>query len=211
MNRVDTVFVVDDEASVREGLRLLLEAEGFRVAAYASARDMLDAVDPQCRGCVILDLDMPDMDGMALQQALSARDIELPVIFLTAKGDIQTAVQAMKEGAVDFLEKPATAEKILERISAAIGEDARRRSTEPHVLETRQRYERLTAREREVMVLVVCGLANKLVARRLDISVRTAEGHRFRVMEKMQAASLEQLVAMAQAIGILDRREAQYP
>jgi len=187
---------------VREALRLILEAEGLRVEAYASAKEMLDAFDPCRLGCVILDLDMPGMDGLSLQQALLARGAELPIIFLSAKGDIPKVVEAMKQGAVDFLEKPATGDEILQRIDAAIGEEAKHRSMAQRALAVQRRYEHLTERECEVMALVAAGLSNKHVARKLGISVRTAEGHRLRIMEKMQADSLGELVEMARGIGV---------
>jgi two-component system response regulator FixJ len=197
MGEAATVFVVDDDASLREALTLFLEAEGFRVEAYASPRAFLDAYDPTARGCIILDISMPEMDGLALQQALLARGAQLPVIFLTGQGDIPKAVQAVKKGAVDFLEKPALDAEILERIRAAMGQGSGHRSEDRGSLEVQDRYERLTPRQREVMYLVTSGLSNKEVARVLGISIRTAEGHRFRLMEKMQAASLLELTELA--------------
>ena len=204
MNDADTVFVIDDDASLREALKLLLETEGFRVEVYASSGAFLDAYQPGRPGCIILDLGMPDMDGLALQKTLQERAIRLPVIFLTGQGAVPLAVQAMKEGAVDFLEKPARHEEILERVQAALA-DAKRRARRDQVgSELLERYERLTPRQREIMILVTSGLSNKEVARKLDISTRTAEGHRLRIMEKMQVSSLWELTQMARKCAALE-------
>jgi two-component system response regulator FixJ len=204
----DTVFVVDDDAALRETLTLFLETEGFRVEAYASASAFLVAWRAGRHGCLILDIGLPGMDGLALQQALHARDVRLPIIFLTGQGDVPKAVQAVKQGAVDFLEKPAAHEVILERIRAAL-DAGRKRALEERVgPELLDRYERLTSREREIMTLVTSGLSNKEVARKLDISTRTVEGHRFRIMEKMRATSLWELTRLVAACHAPNRSSA---
>jgi len=208
MNDADTVFVIDDDASLREALKLLLETEGFRVEVYASSGAFLDACQPGRQGCIILDLSMPGMDGLTLQKTLQARAIRLPVIFLTGQGAVPLAVQAMKEGAVDFLEKPATHEEILGRVRTALADAKRRADSDPADTEILERYERLTPRQREIMNLVTSGLSNKEVARKLDISIRTAEGHRLRIMEKMQAASLWELTRLAQVCQALVKSPA---
>ena len=195
----DTVFVVDDDAALREALTLFLESEGFRVEAYASASAFLDAWRAEQQGCLILDIGLPGMDGLDLQRTLQARAIQLPIIFLTGQGDVPKAVQALKEGAVDFLEKPARHEVILEHIRAALAAGRTRRLEERLGTELQERYQSLTPRQREIMTLVTSGLSNKEVARELRISTRTAEGHRFRIMEKMRATSLLELTEMAQA------------
>jgi two-component system, LuxR family, response regulator FixJ len=204
MDKADTVFVVDDDALLRQALTLFLQTEGFRVKAYASARTFLDAYEPDWQGCVILDIGMPGMDGLVLQQTLSTRGARLPIIFLTGQGDISRAVQAVKAGALDVIEKPASEEEILRRVRAAMAHEAIPDAEDQGALELLNRYERLTQRQREVMILVTSGLSNKEVARRLGISIRTAEGHRFRVMEKMQATSLQELTEMAQACKALE-------
>jgi two-component system response regulator FixJ len=199
MTASDTIHIVDDDPSLREVLALFLEAEGFRVATYASSEALLDALCPGARGCAILDISMPGMDGLTLQKAFHARGIELPIIFLTGQGGVPQAVQAIREGAVDFLEKPAAGKQLLKSIRIALADRARHDAALEAGPELLARYERLTERERQVMKLVASGLPNKLVARRLNISTRTAEGHRFRVMEKMQASSLWELTQMEQA------------
>ena len=204
-NEANTVFVIDDDCSLREALTLFLETEGFVVEAYASSGAFLDGYRPERRGCLILDIGLPGMDGLTLQQTLRMRGIRLPVIFLTGQGDIPKAVQAVKEGAMDFLEKPASHEEILSRIHVAL-DDAAQHATEERVgSEILGRYERLTPRQREIMQLVTSGLSNKEVARKLNISTRTAEGHRFRIMEKMQATSLLELTEMGQACKALEK------
>lgn len=205
MDETDTVFVVDDDVSLRQALTLFLQSEGFTVKAFSSAKAFLKSYDPRWEGCVILDIGMPDMDGLALQQKLAARGVHLPIVFLTGQGDIPKAIQAVKAGAVDFLEKPASDEEILRRIRAAMTQAARYRADDQGTLEHLNRYERLTQRQREVMTLVTTGLSNKEIARSLGISVRTAEGHRLRIMEKMQAASLLELTEMARVCQVLER------
>jgi two-component system response regulator FixJ len=204
-DEADTVFVVDDDAQLRSALTLLLETEGFRVRAYPSARAFLDACDPNSRGCLILDVGMPEMDGLTLQQTLLARGVHLPIIFLTGQGDIAKAVQAVRAGAADFMEKPVSEESLLGRIRAVLADEARRCAPDRATRDLLARYERLTQRQREVMALVTTGLSNKEIARRLGISTRTAEGHRLRVMERMQAASLWELTEMARVCTLSDR------
>jgi two-component system response regulator FixJ len=201
----DTVFVVDDDVTLREALRLLLEGEGLRVETYASARAFLDANRADESACLILDIGLPGMNGLALQRALQARGVQLPIIFLTGQGDVPKAVQALKRGAVDFLEKPASNEAILDRVCTALA-DAKKMPLQKRVgADLLARYECLTSRQREIMTLVTSGLSNKEVARKLDISTRTVEGHRFRVMEKMHATSLWDLTEKARACEALNR------
>jgi len=204
MDKVDTVFVVDDDALLCKALALLLQAEGFNVEAYTSARVFLDACQPDWRGCMILDIGLPDMDGLALQQALAARDIRLPIIFLTGQGDIPKTVQAMQDGAVDFLEKPSNDVEILGCVHAAMAYEAKRRKIKRRALKFKNRFERLTPRERHVMSLLVSDMSNKDVGRELGVSHRTIEVHRSRIMEKMKAASLLELIEMARVGGVFD-------
>jgi two-component system response regulator FixJ len=205
MENADTIFVVDDDVSLRNALTLFLQAEGFHVEAYESARAFLDACQPDWQGCMILDIGMPDMDGLALQQALSNRGVVLPIIFLTGQGDIPKTVQAMKGGAIDFLEKPASDVQILERVHAAMAHEAKHRPEARRNLELKKRFERLTPRERKVMNLLVSGMQNKEVGRKLGISFRTVEVHRSRIMEKMAAASILELIEMARVGGIFEK------
>jgi two-component system response regulator FixJ len=204
----DTVFVIDDDAALREALTLFLETSGFRVESYASASAFFDAWRADRQGCLILDIGLPGMDGLAVQRALRARAVQIPVIFLTGQGDVPKAVQAVKQGAVDFLEKPAPHDVILERVRAALDAGRRRAVQERVGAELLDRYESLTARQREIMTLVTSGLSNKEVARRLKISTRTVEGHRLRIMEKMRATSLWELTEMAQACQTLNKPAA---
>jgi FixJ family two-component response regulator len=204
MHKADTVFVVDDDALLCKALALLLQAEGFNVEAYTSARVFLDACQPDWRGCMILDIDMPEMDGLALQQALSERGIHLPIIFLTGQGNIPKVVQAVKGGAVDFLEKPASDSEILLRVRAAMAHEAKRRTEERRSLKLKKRFTRLTPREHKVMSLLILDMRNKEIGKKLDISTRTVEAHRSRIMEKMKAESLLELMEMARAGGVFD-------
>lgn len=192
-----TVFVIDDDEAVRHFLRSLIESVGLRVESYASAREFLAAYRGGSPGCLVLDIRMPGMSGLELQQELNARGIELPVIVLTGHGNVQVAVHAMKAGALDFIEKPFNNDLLLDRLQKAVaksieGHEARIRHDE---IVSHQKL--LTPRERQVLDLVVAGESNKGIARRLEISEKTVEIHRANVMEKMQAKSLAELVKMA--------------
>jgi two-component system, LuxR family, response regulator FixJ len=195
-----TVFVVDDDVAVRSSLRLLLKSVGLAVSAFDSAQAFLDAYSQQWAGCILLDVRMPGMSGPALQEQLALRGSRLPVIFITGHGDISMAVEAMQKGAFDFVEKPFHDQELLDRVHGALAEDARvRRQLADH--ETiRNRFESLTAREREVLDQVTRGSSNKVMAYDLRISQRTIEIHRSRIMEKMQAPSLAQLVRMTRSM-----------
>jgi two-component system, LuxR family, response regulator FixJ len=196
------VFVVDDDDAVRDSLSLLLETSGHRVRAFASAQNLLDALTPEARGCIIADVRMPGMDGLELQERLAARRIGLPVIIMTGHGDVPIAVRAMKAGAVDFIEKPFAEEPLLETVRLALvqSERDRRRSGEPSAEE---RLAQLTTREREVLEAMVAGHPNKVIAHLLQISPRTVEIHRARVMEKTGARSLSHLVRLALQAGVV--------
>lgn len=191
------VFVVDDDEDVRDSLNLLLRSVGLASETYASAAAFLADFESDRPGCLLLDVRMPGMSGLDLQQRLADRGAILPIIFITGHGDVPVAVRAMRSGAIDFLQKPFDDQMLLDRIHQALALDARHRQ-ELGARETiLERLNTLTPREREVMDLVVDGLANKNVASRLDVSPRTVEIHRSRVMEKMQATSLPHLVKMA--------------
>jgi two-component system, LuxR family, response regulator FixJ len=194
--RTPTVFVVDDDSAVRSSLRLLLKSVGLPVVAFDSAQAFLDTYSDQSVGCVLLDVRMPGMSGPVLQQQLTARGSVLPVIFITGHGDVSMAVEAMKLGAFDFIEKPFHDQELLERVQRALERDTGiRRQLSDHE-SIRERFDSLTPREREVLNQVTRGSSNKVMAYDLQISQRTIEIHRSRIMEKMQAASLAQLVRM---------------
>ena len=189
-----TVFVVDDDPGVLDALGLLLRSDGLRSLGFASAAAFLEAYDPDVPGCLILDLRMPEMSGAELQSRLRSMDSDLPVIFVTAHGDVPTAVSAMKAGAVDFIQKPFTDEKLLDKVHQALELDVRRRRERAGLEAIRGHLESLTPREREVLALVVEGKHNKNIARALGISQRTVEAHRARLMHKMDASSVPSLV-----------------
>jgi FixJ family two-component response regulator len=191
------VFIVDDDDAVRRFLSGLIESVDLRVEAYASAQDFLAAYEPGRPGCLVLDVRMPEMSGLELQRELTNRAIDLPVIILTGHGNVQVAVHAMKAGAIDFVEKPFDNEFLLDRIQKAVTESLRAGSERARRNEISERMQLLTPRERQVLDLVVAGETNKGVARHLDISEKTVEIHRAKVMRKMQAKSLADLVKMA--------------
>jgi FixJ family two-component response regulator len=194
--RSATVFIVDDDDAVRSSLRLLLKSVGLSAVAYPSARDFLSAWNPDQPSCLVLDVRMPGMSGLELQEELNRRGAIVPVIFITGHGDIPMAVEAMQHGAFDFLQKPFRDQDLIDRIQKAITRDAENRAQLLEKDRIRARYESLTPREREVLALVTSGKANKVMAGDLGVSQRTVEIHRARVMEKMEAASLAQLVRM---------------
>jgi len=200
-----TVFVVDDDHAVRKALTLSLKKRGWSVESYESAEAFLTSHDVDRPGCLVLDVQMPGMSGLELQDALTARHCNIPIIFVTGHGDIPMSVRAIKRGAIEFLEKPYRQGVLLGRIEEALAQDARNRQKEVECNAIKARFERLTAREKEVMALLVAGAANasnKQIARQLDISYRTVDNHRARVMEKMQAQSVPDLVDMAKLCGV---------
>lgn len=195
-DRSPTVFVIDDDEAVRDALSVHLDLAGLRVRAFSSAHDFLASIHHDQPGCAILDIRMPEMDGLALQQEMIRRGITLPVIIITGHGDVPAAVAAFRAGAVDFLQKPFDEDQLIDRVREAIDRDERDRRHVLEVAEIRHRYEQLTPREREVMDLVAEGHSNKVVALRLDIGVRTVETHRAKVLEKMGVRSASELARM---------------
>jgi FixJ family two-component response regulator len=195
-----TVFVVDDDEGVRTSLSILLDSVGYVPVPFASATDFLVQYDPNRAGCLVLDIRMPDMGGMELQQELASRGAFLPVIFITGHGDVPMAVQAMKNGAFDFLQKPFGHQDLLDRVARALKADAEARHTLSQNEEIIRRHATLTPREKEVMEMIVAGQANKVIAMDLNLSERTVEIHRARVMDKMGTRSLAHLVRMAMAL-----------
>jgi FixJ family two-component response regulator len=190
------VFIVDDYDAVRDSLRLLMKSVGLQARAFDSAESFLRSYRPETTGCLVLDIRMPGMSGIELQRELARRDYSLPIIFITAHGDIPMAVEAVRNGAVDFVQKPFDDGELVAKIRGALSESLRKQEDDQERAEVRRRASTLTAREREVMGQVVQGKANKVIAGDLGVSQRTVEIHRARVMEKMQAGSLAQLVRM---------------
>jgi two-component system, LuxR family, response regulator FixJ len=191
-----TVYIVDDDQATRKSLRWLVETLGVQVQTYHCAVSFLDAYDASMPGCLVLDMMMPGMNGLELQRELIERGIEIPVIVLTGYADVPTAVRALKSGAVEFLEKPFNDDVLLEQIRMALTLDARRRSERGTLDVVRERTARLTPRESEILALVVEGLSSKEIASRLSVSFKTVEAHRAKVMRKMEAESVAQLVRM---------------
>jgi len=200
--KLPTVFIVDDDAGVRSSIRLLLRSVGIAATPLASAQEFLAAFDPEQPGCLVLDIRMPGMSGMELQQALNLRGAILPVIFITGHGDVPMAVEAMQHGAFDFLQKPFRDQDLIDRVQKALARDRENRGALQKHDEIRARLEALTPREREVLELMVQGRQNKVMAAELGLSQRTVEIHRAHVMEKMGANSVAQLVRM-----VMDTRE----
>ena len=192
-----TVFVVDDDKAVRNSLRWLIESVGLAVETFGSAREFLSAYDPECPGCLVADVRMPGMSGVELQAVLVERSVQIPVIFISGHGDGPMAVRAMKAGAEDFIEKPYSDQLLLDRIQQVIRVDAERRREARRRNEAHERYGLLTARERQVMDLVVDGRANKQIASQLNLSQKTIEVHRSQVMKKLQVQNVPDLVRIA--------------
>lgn len=194
METEQTVFIVDDDAGVRDGLELLLESVRQPCEVYDSATSFLDAFDPRRGGCIILDVRMPRMSGLELQNELKARNCRLPIIFITGHGDIPMAVEAMRQGALDFIRKPFREHDLLERINEALAHDSRRSEDRSGRRRVRNRLESLSERELEVFERVAEGQMNKVIAHELGISERTVEVHRSQVMKKLQVKTLADLV-----------------
>ncbi|MEW8026156.1 MAG: response regulator transcription factor [Candidatus Thiodiazotropha sp.] len=197
MTNRPTVFVVDDDQAMRNSLKWLIESVSMQVETFESADAFINSYYPGRSGCLLLDVRMPGMSGLELQEYLRANQIAIPVIIITGHGDVPMAVRAMKSGAVDFIEKPFNDELLLESIRYALALDVRQRDMQKQRAEIATRLARLTPREHEVMVMVTNGKANKEIASSLGVSAKTVEAHRARVMEKMQANSLAELVRMA--------------
>ncbi len=192
-----TVFVVDDDAAMRDSLRWLIESVGLRVEAFATADDFLARHDPERPGCLVLDVRMPGMSGLELQDELARLDVRLPAIVITGHADVPMAVRAVKGGALDFLQKPFSDQVLLDRIRQALDLDRRRRRAAAQRRDALRRRELLTAREREVMDRIVAGKSNRVIAAELGLSPKTVEVHRAHVMEKMQVATLAELIRLA--------------
>ena len=189
-----TVFVVDDDDAVRASILDLMESVGHQAKGYASAPEFLEAYDPSQPGCLVLDVRMPGMSGLALQRELASLRIEIPIVFLTSHGDIEMAVDALHRGAVDFVRKPWREQALLESIGKALSSDVALRRRREDLGGIRARLDRLTAREREVLDLVLEGKTSKAIATELNISRKTVDQHRANIMAKMEAESIVELV-----------------
>lgn len=194
-----TVFLIDDDASVRDALTLLLSLKGMPTQPFATAETFIQAYQPERAGCVLTDLRMPGMTGLELQAALAERHIDVPLVVLTAHGDVATARAALKNGAFDFLEKPVDDDLLVEVLRNALRVDRERRTASSSRSAADTRLERLTAREREILALLAAGHQNREIAAQLAISPRTVEVHKARIMEKLQCHSLAELIRMSRA------------
>ncbi len=196
------VYVVDDDAAVRSSLALLLKSVSLAVEPCESAVQFLERVPTDAAGCLVLDIRMPGMSGLELQQQLKQRGYGLPIIFITGHGDVSMAVHAMREGALDFIEKPFRDQELLDRVYQALEQDRTRRRAADETVHLRERFAGLTPREHEVMLRIARGQANKVIAIELGLSERTVEIHRAKVMHKTGARSLAELVGLAARLGI---------
>jgi FixJ family two-component response regulator len=203
-----TVFLVDDDSSVRKALARLIRAAGYEIETFASAQEFIES-KPETAGvaCLVLDVRMPGLNGLDLQDALHAANVPIPIVFITGHGDIPMSVQAMKAGAVDFLPKPVREETLLPAIEQALARASRQRAEAAELGDIRRRLESLTPREREVMELVVTGMLNKQIAHALGTVEKTVKVHRARVMAKMDAGSLAALVRLAEKVGMPAKKQ----
>jgi FixJ family two-component response regulator len=196
------VFIIDDDESLREGLKRLFRSVGLRSEGYPSGREFLESNIPDIPSCILLDVRMPGLSGLDFQAELNNADIHVPVVFMTGHGDIPMTVRAMKAGAVEFLTKPFRDQEILDAVQLSLKKDRERIENEKIAKGLKARFESLTSREREIMVLVTAGLMNKQIAAEIGLSDITVKVHRGNVMRKMNAKSLADLVRMAEALGV---------
>ncbi|MCK4792557.1 MAG: response regulator transcription factor [Desulfobacteraceae bacterium] len=199
-----TVFIVDDDSAVLKGLRLLVKSLRMNVETYLSAQEFLDSYDPARPGCLVLDVRMPGISGLELQEKLRKRNISIPVIIMTGYGEVAVAVEAMKKGAMMFVEKPISDQVLLDQIQKAIAKDARIRQEQAAQKTITSRLALLTSREHQVMGLVIAGKLNKVIARELGVSQKTVEFHRSNIMKKMKVDSLAELVRLVIESGRID-------
>jgi two-component system, LuxR family, response regulator FixJ len=201
-----TIFIIDDDEAMRDSLGLLMRSVDFEYESYVSAQSFLDSFQGDCTGCLLLDIRMPGMSGLDLQTHLQEIGVDLPILFITGHGDVPMAVEAMKKGALDFFQKPFRDQALLDRISQVLGQLDDQHQKQAQQQQIQERLDSLTVREHEVMALVVKGDCNKVIAADLGISQRTVELHRAKVMQKMDAGSLAQLVQLVLFIQEPDQR-----
>ena len=206
--QIPVIVVIDDDASMRKALDNLFRSVGFEVELFSSPQEFLQSARPDRPGCIVLDVRFPGRSGLEMQRDLTNAEAELPIIFITGYGDIPMSVRAMKAGAVEFLTKPFREQDLLDAVGTALEKDRTRRSGETRLAELRSRYQTLTARERQVMSLVVAGRLNKQIAGELGVSEMTVKMHRRQVMRKMQAAGVAQLVRLADQLGVSAQQPA---
>lgn len=202
------VFVVDDDPSVRRAMKRLIGCVGLQVELFASAQEFLASKLPNVPSCLVLDIRLPGISGLTLQHQLAKANIQIPIIFITAHGDIAMTVRAMKAGALEFLTKPFRDQDLLDAIQLALEKDRVRRQQEAELAALRERFESLTPREREVVAMVVSGMPNKQIAAQIGTSENTVKVHRSRAMEKMQASSLADLVKMIERLQVPAHKSA---
>jgi FixJ family two-component response regulator len=205
-----TVFAIDDEEPMRNALRRLLSSAGFTVELFGGASEFLHHGALTRPACILLDLNMPDMNGLELQERLHARGVTIPIVFLTGAGTVANAVTAMHAGAVDFVEKPFNEDDLIERINKALDSDRAAIQRDSEATVVREKVETLTTREKQVLVLLTQGQSNKLIARKLDLSPRTVEGYRARITEKLEVKAVAELVRIVQQChSVLEAHGAQ--
>ena len=202
MTEETIVHVVDDDEAVRGALSRLLRSVGYGIRSHATASEFLKEALPDAPGCIVLDVRMPGVNGLELQEHLNKSDVSLPLVLMSGHGDIPMSVRAMKAGAVDFLTKPFRDQDLLDAVGVALEKDRTRRANEIRIADLRSRFTTLTARERQVLALVIAGRLNKQIAGELGVSEMTVKMHRRQVMRKMQAAGLAQLVRLADQLGL---------
>ncbi len=201
-DRGQMIYVVDDDVSVGRALSLLLESHGFKVAAFTRAKDFLDFHHPRISSCLVLDVQLPDINGLALQEAMMAQQLNIPIVFITGHGDIPMSVRAMKEGAIDFLTKPFTDKELLDAIQRAIVKNKVQNKEQAQIAKIQRRIKILSPRELEVFRLVANGMLNKQIASKWGTALQTIKVHRGRVMRKMQAKTVTELIHFAQKAGL---------
>ena len=204
MNENQTVFIVDDEKSVRDSIKFLMESIGLQAKVFSSAQEYLDQFDTNAPGCLITDIRMPMMSGLDLQQKLSENTLHPPIIMITGHGDVPMAVSAIQQGAVDFVEKPFNNQKLLDIVYKALEIDAKCRGENIKLGDIQQKYQYLTDKEKRVFELVIKGTLNKQIAQELFVTQSAIEARRAKIMEKMQANNLSDLMRMGMAMGMIE-------